>query len=197
MIRQKHSHFLAHIFSDSFVKAGIYSIWFILLFMGLPLTKPQIYLSKLQKSFCISKNALAPEIAELIFNLFLIIWVFCIKLTISLSPYTATFEASANYLEGIVQNWGTEPYTLGVYSYPKVGTFTTANDSKWRDLQDPVANNRIFFAGEGSHVTHPSTVVGALHEGERAANDVDAINGDPNNPPALPWWWLIHWAELW
>ena len=95
-------------------------------------------------------------------------------------------QASANYLEGIVQNWGIEPYTLGVYSYPKTGTFTTANDSKRRDLQDPVANNRIFFAGEGSHVTHPSTVVGALHEGERAANDVDAINGDPNNPPALP-----------
>ena len=46
--------------------------------------------------------------------------------------------------------------------------------------------NRIFFAGEGSHVTHPSTVVGALHEGERAANEVDAINGDPNNQPALP-----------
>ncbi len=95
-------------------------------------------------------------------------------------------RASAEYLDGIVQNWGTEPYTLGAYSYPRVGTYTTADDSRRRDLQAPVADNRIFFAGEGSHTTHPSTVVGALHEGERAARDVDAINGDPDNPPALP-----------
>jgi monoamine oxidase len=107
-----------------------------------------------------------------------------------LADLDATFpqapnEASANFLEGIVQNWGTEPYTLGAYSYDKVGTFTTANGSKRTDLQQPVANNRIFFAGEGSHSTHPSTVVGALHEGERAANEVHIVNGSPNNPPAL------------
>jgi len=95
-------------------------------------------------------------------------------------------QASENYLEGIVQNWGAEPYTLGVYSYPKIGTHTTATDSKRKELQDPVADGRIYFAGEGSHTTHPSTVVGALHEGERAANAVDAVNGDPNNPPDLP-----------
>jgi monoamine oxidase len=95
-------------------------------------------------------------------------------------------QASANYLEGIVENWGTAPYTLGVYSYPKVGTFTSINSSKRKDLQDPVANNRIFFAGEASHHTHPATVVGALHEGERAAKEVAAVNGSPDNPPALP-----------
>ena len=95
-------------------------------------------------------------------------------------------QASANYIEGIVQDWGTEPYTLGVYSYPTVGTHTTSNDSKRRDLQAPVADNRIFFAGEGTHITHPATVVGALHEGERAAEAVADVNGDPNNPPALP-----------
>jgi monoamine oxidase len=107
-----------------------------------------------------------------------------------LADLDATFpqapnEASANFLEGIVQNWGTEPYTLGAYSYDKVGTFTTANGSKRTDLQQPVANNRIFFAGEGSHSTHPSTVVGALHEGERAANEVHIVNGSPKNPLAL------------
>ena len=94
--------------------------------------------------------------------------------------------ATANYIEGIVQNWGTHPYTLGVYSYPKVGTYTTANDSRRLDLQLPVAANRIFFAGEGSHNTHSATVVGALHEGERAANNVNSVNGNPNNPPSLP-----------
>lgn len=94
--------------------------------------------------------------------------------------------ATANYTEGVVQNWGTHPYTLGVYSFPKIGTFTTANDNLRRDLQDAVADNRVFFAGEGSHVTHPATVVGALHEGERAANGVDDVNGSPNDPPPLP-----------
>jgi hypothetical protein len=84
--------------------------------------------------------------------------------------------ASANYVEGIVQNWGADPYTLGVYSYPKIGTYTTASDSRRRDLQDPVANGRVFFAGEGTHTTHPSTVPGALHEGERAARALHAIN---------------------
>jgi len=108
-----------------------------------------------------------------------------------LADLDATFpeapnEATANYIEGHVHNWGTHPYTLGVYSYPKVGTYTTANDSSRLDLQVPVADNRIFFAGEGSHNTHPATVVGALHEGERAANDVNSVNGNPNNPPPLP-----------
>ena len=39
-----------------------------------------------------------------------------------------------------------------------------------------MAENRIFFAGEASHNTHPATVVGALHEGERAALEIHRIN---------------------
>jgi monoamine oxidase len=108
-----------------------------------------------------------------------------------LADLDATFPqapngATANFVDGVVQNWGTHPYTLGAYSYPKVGTYTTANNSSRRDLQVAVAGNRIFFAGEASHNTHPSTVVGALHEGERAANDIDSVNGNSNNPPPLP-----------
>jgi hypothetical protein len=108
-----------------------------------------------------------------------------------LADLDATFPqapngATATYIEGHVQNWGAHPYTLGVYSYPKVGTYTTANDSRRLDLQIPVAASRIFFAGEASHNTHSATVVGALHEGERAANDVGSVNGNPNNPPPLP-----------
>ncbi len=108
-----------------------------------------------------------------------------------LADLDATFPqapngATANYIEGIVQNWGTHPYTLGAYSYPKVGTYSTANDSRRLDLQVAVAGNRIFFAGEATHNTHPSTVVGALHEGGRAANNVVSVNGNPGNPPPLP-----------
>ena len=95
-------------------------------------------------------------------------------------------QASTNFLKGLVQNWGTAPYTLGAYSYPKVGTYTSASRNKRNDLKIPVANHRIFFAGEASHVTHPSTVVGALHEGERAATEIHGINTMPNNPPDLP-----------
>ena len=95
-------------------------------------------------------------------------------------------EATATYEEGLVQNWGTEPYTLGAYSYPTIETYPSGSDSKRKDLQDPVAGNRVFFAGEASQHTHPATVVGALHEGERAANEVHGFNGNPNNPPVLP-----------
>ena len=108
-----------------------------------------------------------------------------------LADLDATFpqavgQASVNYIEGIVQNWGAAPYTLGTYSYPKVGTFEKRIASQRENLQAPVANNRVFFAGEGSHITHPATVVGALHEGERAAGAVATANGSPNNPPVLP-----------
>ena len=101
-------------------------------------------------------------------------------------PQAPENAATTYALDAVVQNWGAHPFTLGAYSYPKVGTYTTASDNKRADLQVPAANNRIFFAGEGSHETHPSTVVGALHEGERAANEVHAVNGNPNDPPPLP-----------
>ena len=98
-------------------------------------------------------------------------------------------RASATYLgDSIVQNWGAAPYTRGVYSFPIIGTFTGNNNknSKRLDLQVAVANNRIFFAGEGSNNTQASTVPGALHEGERAAKKVAQVNGNPNNPPPSP-----------
>jgi monoamine oxidase len=108
-----------------------------------------------------------------------------------LADLDATFpeapgQATANYVEGLVQNWGAAPYTRGAYSYPMVGTYASAADNLRRDLQEPVANDRIFFAGEATHPTPPSTVVGALHEGERAALAVHAVNGNPGDPPATP-----------
>jgi monoamine oxidase len=95
-------------------------------------------------------------------------------------------QASEHFIDALVQDWGSAAYTLGAYSYPKVETFLSAEDNKRRDLKAPVANNRIFIAGEATHETHPATVVGALHEGERAALAVHSVNGVPNNPPVLP-----------
>ena len=94
-------------------------------------------------------------------------------------------EASPNFLEAVVQDWGSEPYTLGVYSYPKVETRPSVTDNQRRILKTPVADDRIFIAGEATHATHPATVVGALHEGERAALKVHDVNGSPGNPPTL------------
>jgi monoamine oxidase len=108
-----------------------------------------------------------------------------------LADLDATFPetpkaASARFVDGIVQNWGADPYTLGAYSYAKVGTYTMGQASLREALQAPLADDRIFIAGEGTHISHPATVPGALHEGERAALAVHAVNGVPNNPPALP-----------
>ena len=105
-------------------------------------------------------------------------------------------EASSNFLEAVVQDWGSETYTLGVYSYPKVETRPSVTDNQRRVLKTPVADNRIFIAGEATHETHPATVVGALHEGERAALQVHIVNGSPGNPPTLsatlaPWRWTL------
>ena len=94
--------------------------------------------------------------------------------------------ASATFEEALVQNWGAEPYTRGAYSFPKVGTYTSASDNLRRDLQEPVADDRIFFAGEATSVTRSATVPGALAEGERAAEAVHAVNGSPLDPPAVP-----------
>ena len=95
-------------------------------------------------------------------------------------------KATETYVDGVVQNWGTAPYTLGVYSYPKVETYTSATDNLREDLQAAVAESRVFFAGEATSVARSATVPGALQEGERAADAVQDVNGDPGNPPDLP-----------
>ncbi|MDA8827957.1 FAD-dependent oxidoreductase [Luminiphilus sp.] len=91
--------------------------------------------------------------------------------------------ASANFIEGLVQDWGSAPYTLGVYSFPVQDTYLSSSNNKRRDLRGPVADDRIFFAGEATHEENPATVVGALQEGERAALAIHAINGQISHTP--------------
>ena len=62
-------------------------------------------------------------------------------------------------------------------------TYVSASNNKRRDLRGPVADDRIFFAGEATHEENPATVVGALQEGERAALAIHAINGQISNTP--------------
>jgi monoamine oxidase len=63
--------------------------------------------------------------------------------------------------------WETDPFSLGSYSYYKVGS--QAGD---RLLLGGSVNGRLFFAGEATHPRYFGTVHGAYETGVRAAWDV-------------------------
>ena len=90
-------------------------------------------------------------------------------------------QASLNFVEGFVQDWTKEPYVRGSYSYPVPGSYPTGGPSMRETLAMPVGGE-LFFAGEATHNTAPSTVPGALQSGERAGGEINvALSG----PPAL------------
>ena len=64
----------------------------------------------------------------------------------------------------LITRWGKDPFAHGSYSYPGVGT--TLDD--YKTLAAPVAN-KLFFAGEATSSTDPSTVHGAYMSGIAAA----------------------------
>jgi monoamine oxidase len=64
-------------------------------------------------------------------------------------------------------DWQTDPFSLGAYSYGKVGA-----DSAQKALGTPV-DNTLFFAGEATDTTgHNGTVHGAIASGQRAARQI-------------------------
>ncbi len=69
-------------------------------------------------------------------------------------------------------SWSQDPWSLGSYSYMAVG----AEPDMRTALAAPVAD-RLFFAGEATSSTSPSTVHGALASGERVAQEVLAVAG--------------------
>jgi monoamine oxidase len=82
--------------------------------------------------------------------------------------------ASASYLDGVVQDWSSDPYVQGSYSYSMLDTYKSSYDSKRKQLAEPV-EDQLFFAGESSNHMNPASVPGALQEGERAANLIDEL----------------------
>ena len=66
-----------------------------------------------------------------------------------------------------VTRWGVDPYSLGSYSFMKVGSIP--ND--YEDLSLPVGD-RLFFAGEATSRHHPATVAGAYLSGLREAKRI-------------------------
>ena len=83
---------------------------------------------------------------------------------------TLRFDRSEleNLLEAVhFHDWQTDPFSLGAYSYAKVGA-----DGAQQALAEPVENT-LFFAGEATDTTgHNGTVHGAIASGYRAARQI-------------------------
>ncbi len=86
-------------------------------------------------------------------------------------------NASPAFIEGFVMDWTASQYVLGSYSYPAPGTRPTGTTMRQK-LAQPVGTT-LYFAGEATHNTAPSTVPGALQSGERAGGEVDSDLGGP------------------
>lgn len=91
-------------------------------------------------------------------------------------------QASAGFIDAIVQDWTANPYVRGSYSYPMPATYESALSSKRLVLAQPI-DERIFFAGEGTSHQNAACVPGALQEGARAAKHVHSLLGGVSNPP--------------
>lgn len=91
-------------------------------------------------------------------------------------------KASPAIVDARVQDWTSDPYVRGSYSYPKPETYRSVAVNLRRQLGQPVAD-RVFFAGEGSNPLNPACVPGALQEGARAANLVHGLLEGVSNPP--------------
>jgi monoamine oxidase len=67
----------------------------------------------------------------------------------------------------LITRWHSDPFAYGSYSFIPVGTSGAAYETLARPVE-----NRLFFAGEATHRTHPSTVHGAYLSGLRAAREI-------------------------
>lgn len=72
-----------------------------------------------------------------------------------------------------VQDWTKEPFIQGAYSYPAPGTYRSAKDNDRIDLSRSI-QDCIWIAGEAAAIYHPSTVLGAIESGKRAAEELHA-----------------------
>jgi hypothetical protein len=94
-------------------------------------------------------------------------------------------QPSQVFIDGTVQNWTAEPYVLGSYSFPAPDTRPGANGSTTeREVLAQQVGTELYFAGEATHNTAASTVIGAMRTGERAAGEVDTDTGGPPSASA-------------
>ncbi|MCF8464506.1 MAG: FAD-dependent oxidoreductase [Flavobacteriales bacterium] len=71
-------------------------------------------------------------------------------------------QATASFVDGLIQDWSQEPYVLGAYSYSSLGI------GNQRSILAQSVNGKVHFAGEATAINgHFQTVQGALESGER------------------------------
>ncbi len=76
-------------------------------------------------------------------------------------------KATENYVKHLIQNWSSEPYIQGAYSY----SFKESQFDVVEKLKEPIAA-KIFFAGEALSIENQATVHGAC---ESAYSQVAAM----------------------
>lgn len=64
-----------------------------------------------------------------------------------------------------ISRWGADPFALGAYSFPAVGSDRGSRQA----LAGADWEGQLFFAGEATHEEHPATVHGAYLSGQAAA----------------------------
>lgn len=77
-------------------------------------------------------------------------------------------QASQHYIKHVIQNWSSEPYVQGAYSYD----FYANRKKTIKTLRQSVAN-KLFFAGEALSIKHQATVHGACQSGLAAAKKLN------------------------
>ncbi len=75
--------------------------------------------------------------------------------------FAKSFEEPVDFQ---LTDWANDPFAKGAYSYVKTGSIPQHRE----DLALPV-DGKLFFAGEATHLDHPSTVHGAYLSGIREA----------------------------
>eukprot|EP00978_Attheya_sp_CCMP212_P034514 scaffold144905_cov59-Attheya_sp.AAC.1 len=73
-----------------------------------------------------------------------------------------------NPTDYLVTRWGTDEFSLGAYSFQKVGS--DPYDDRNNIMKQ--VDDKVWFAGEATSVKYPSTTHGALLSGIEAAQNI-------------------------
>jgi monoamine oxidase len=88
-------------------------------------------------------------------------------ITQELDTYFGSNIASSSLINSYIMDWSKEPYTVGAYSYPSIGS------ADQRSTLAAAIDNKLFFAGEATSTNgHIGTVHGAIETAERAVKEI-------------------------
>jgi len=71
----------------------------------------------------------------------------------------------------LITRWGTDPFSMGTYSYSAVGSKQPDD----RLAMGATVANKLFFAGEATSQNYAATVTGAHLSGLEVANKVSQV----------------------